>query len=226
MRQILAILLLISITQNIDAQIKIDGPKEGIIGYRTKAKLQIDVDDPKIACFPSNDDWVAMQDFAGNKFIDFVPGKKSLAKNEKSKLFTFVVAGNKNNKTYLEIWEVTIRPDEDQPQPQPQPQPTNPLYDKLLAAYMVSPSAVSKINLITVYEKWLRDIDENKFSSFKTANDSRAALLQTLLQPDELRPLRDAIQAHYSLTLGNTGYNKDKLMTLTKDIIDVLKRIP
>lgn len=209
-------------------QVKIEGPKEGTVGYRTKAKLTLDVDDPKIVCFPANDDWMAIQDFAGNKYIDFVPGRKFLG-GEGTKLVTFVVAGNKAGKTYLETWEVVIKPDEDVvplPKPKPIPEPDSELYKTLRAVYMVNPNAESKTRLISVYKAF-----QDGLGSYSSNDMAWKALMNItdskMKSHDELRTTRDAVAEHFKKEIGQipTAWDKSKTNKAVSDVIAVLEAI-
>lgn len=112
---LLALLLSASIAgaQNVPTdKIEIEGKHTAAVGYMTKLKIvKLPGDDVKIRCSPANDDWFAGSDFDGNKFVVFVPGLKTLKDKEKSKLFTFTFASNKDKKTLLEIFEVTVTAD-------------------------------------------------------------------------------------------------------------------
>lgn len=208
-------------------QVKIEGPKEGIVGYRTKAKLALNVDDPKIVCFPANDDWMAIQDFAGNKYIDFVPGRKFLSGAE-SKLVTFIVAGNKDGKTFLETWEVTIKPDEEAP---PKPKPDDEitkteLYKTIRAVYMVNPNSDAKTRLISVYKAF-----QDGLSAY-TSNDMAWKALVTITDSkmkshDELRTTRDAVAEYFKKEIGQlpTTWDKAKTNKAVADVIAVLEAI-
>lgn len=209
------------------AQIKIDGPKEGTVGYRTIAKLTLDVTDPQIKCFPANNDWIAVQDFSGQKYIDFVPGRKSLAAGEKSKLYTFVVAGNKANKTYLETWEVIISPDGEPPTPDDANRRST-LYKTLLAAYQVAPSGENKAKLIVLLEAHLKDTKDSKYISFREAHEGLKAIAKKYLGDNDLRPLRDAISDYLSTKVSQKGsvWDKDKLVSAMTEIIVAVKALP
>ncbi len=206
-------------------QIKIDGPKEGTVGYMVKIKIvQLEGNDPKIKCIPENPDWFAAKDFDGTAYLIFVPGKKLLNKNEKSKLFTFVLAVNKDNKTHLETHEVTVYPDEDLPSP---PTPDDEiikteLYKTLFAAYKVSPAAESKARLVQIYEVFLEDIKADKFSSFREAD----AVLKKVAANTGLQPVKDKVAEYLVATVGQTGWNKTLLVNSMGRVVACLKKIP
>lgn len=206
-----------------NAQVKVEGPSEGTVGYRVKAKLILDVDDPKVLCVPANDDWLAGQDFAGNKYIDFVPGRKLTTQTT----FTFIVAGNKAGKTYIETWVVVVKPD-GPPAPPPEPEIIKTeLYKSLLAAYKVSPSATAKANLLKVYTAFHGDVDAGKFSTFKEAHDTLKAVTPKFVGTD-LQGVRDAVADYFGSQVGNKGsvYDKDKLSAAVAKVIAALTAIP
>lgn len=238
MRKLLFAIIVLAMPSPALAQIKIEGPREATVGYRTKAKLTLDVQDPKIKCFPSNDDWMGVQDFAGQKYIDFVPGKKLLAKDEKSKLFTFVVAGTKENKTFLETWEVTVYADDDSVIPDPKPKPPVPtpepevrktqLYKDLLAAYQVNPSAQAKTTLIEVYSLYFESVKNNKFTTNREADADLRALTKKYLPNSEIQGVRDVAADYIAANAGikAAAYDKAKLQVAMENIIAALKAIP
>lgn len=215
-------------------QIKIEGEKEATVGYMLKLKLsKLEVDDPQIKCFPDNPDWIATKDFAGQAWIIYVPGKKAIPKGQKSSLFTFVVAGNKGGKTFLETWEVKVKPDEEIPEPTP-PDPTpdpvvsSKLYKDLFATYKVSPDATSKSKLIDlVYSVVLEDIKNDKFSSNKEVHDSLKAVTPKVVQSN-LQGVRDVVADYLVAKAGASGlaYDKSKLIAAFEDVIKALKKVP
>lgn len=211
------------------AQIKIEGPKEGTVGYRTKAKLTLDATDPKIVCFPANDDWMAVQDLSGNKFIDFVPGRKLLG-NEKSKTFTFVAAGHKDKVTFLETWEVVIKADEEvvpppKPKPIPVPVPDSELFEAIRSAYFVSPDAELLTKLISTYSTFLDNVNKGKYSTNKAAHSDLVTITDAKLKANELTSTRDAVSTYLEKTVGKSpsGYNKERLAKALTDVIELLK---
>lgn len=225
MKNLLTLVVLLAFSNPCFAQIKVEGPKEGTVGYRVKAKLSADVTDMKLKCFPANDDWMGVVDFEGQKWIDFVPGKKLLAPGEKSKLFTFVVAGNKANKTYLETWEVVVLPDgEVAPVPVPVPTPDSPLMKDLKAAYLVFPNAASKAKLITVYEKLAADAP--KLTSFKQAADQLSRETPLAIGMD-LQPVRDVVADYLVTNVGRQGsaWNQETLVAALRRVITCLQAL-
>ena len=241
-KQLFAVIVaVLAFASTASAQIKIEGPKEATVGYRTKAKLTLDVTDPQIKCFPANDDWMGIQDFAGTKYIDFVPGKKLLGKDAdgkaiKSKLYTFVVAGNKANKTYLETWEVIVYADgEEAPDVPVPPKPPTPdeitktqLYKDMLAAYQVNPSATSKATLLEVYGLYLESVKNDKFMTNREADADLRALTKKYLPNSEIQGVRDTVADYLLANVGKQAatYNKAKLQTAMERVIATLKAIP
>jgi hypothetical protein len=221
-----AIVILLLMPSFAFAQVKIEGPKEGMVGYRIKAKLTLAVDDPKIVCFPANDDWMGIQDFSGNKYIDFVPNKKLLG-DEPSKLYTFVVAGNKAGKTFLETWEVTVKADEDAPLPPPKPKPeVSELYKSIRAVYMVNPDAEAKAKLITVYKQFLNGVEADSYASNSAAHQDLVKLTNSKLT-NELKTTRDVVAAHFQKAVGQRPNEWDKAKTAKAiaEVIAVLEKL-
>lgn len=218
MKYLIVFASLLLLPLNAFSQIKIEGDKNATVGYMLKLKLtQLDVTDPQIKCFPDNPDWIATKDFANQAWIIFVPGKKSIPVGQSSALYTFVIAGNKENKTYLETFEVIVRSDESEPAPSPNP---SELFKDLKAAYLVSPDEEGKAQLIKVYEAFLQDIINDKFKSFKEAGDSLAEVA-----PKRLQKVKDVVANYFVKNVGQSGWNKDKLSTAVTEVITALKKL-
>lgn len=228
MKNFLTLVVLLAFGSPAFAQIKVDGPKEGTVGYRVKAKLTADVTDLKLKCFPANEDWMGVVDFEGQKWIDFVPGKKILGDAGQPKLFTFVIAGNKANKTYLEAWEVVINPDgEVIPPPKPPgptPAPDSQLMKDLKAAYLVSPNEASKAKLIGVYTKLIADAPQ--FKSFKEAAASLSAATPAAIGTD-LQSVRDVVADYLVTNVGRQGsaWNQETLVAALRRVITCLQAL-
>lgn len=217
-----------------NAQLSIDGPKTGTMGYRSKAKLQIDVNDPKLTCAPANDDWMAVQDFTGQKYIDFVPGKALLMGPDgkfQSRLFTFTVAGNKENKTYLQTWEILITPDSDvvptpvpTPVPVPVPTPNSDLDNAIQSSYLVSPDATALSRLTDVYIDFKAQVDANKFANNKDAHtylQSKSAPIGTALQG-----VRNTVTLHFAAAAPReTQWDQAKLSAAIGRVIVSLNKL-
>jgi hypothetical protein len=225
----LSFVFLLAFVTNASAQIKIEGEKQATVGYMLKLKLtQLAVDDPQIKCFPDNPDWIATKDFAGQAWIIYVPGKKAVPAGQTQVLYTFVVAGSKGGKTFLETHEVVVKADEDSPVvpvPDPNDITKSALYKDLFAAYKVSPDADSKSKLIAVYEVFLEDVKSGKFTSFKEAGDSLAKVTPKALGTN-LQKVRDAVGDYFIEAVGQQGWNQAKLSTAVTQVIAVLKKIP
>lgn len=222
MRYILTTVALLAFGSIGTAQIKVEGPKEGTVGYRVKAKLTVDASDFKLKCFPANDDWMGVVDFEGNKWIDFVPGKKILGPTNQPKLFTFVVAGNKGGKTFLETWEVTIGPDGEVVPPPPAP--NDQLLKDLKAAYLVFPNADAKTKLIGVYSKLATDAP--KFKNFKEAADQLSKETPAAIGSD-LQPVRDVVAEYLVTNVGRQGsaWNQETLVAALRRVITCLQAL-
>lgn len=232
MRTTITAFVLLAFSSPAFGQIKVEGPKEGTVGYRVKAKLTVDVSDMKLKCFPANDDWMGVTDFEGQKWIDFVPGKKILGKEQQPKLFTFVVAGNKAGKTYLETWEVTVSPDGEVVPPAPVPvppgpEPTDELYKTLRAAYMVNPAAAAKPKLIGVYEQLSAQASKDSFKNFREAGEWLSKATPLAVGTD-LQPVRDAVAEYLVANVSRQGsaWDKNLLVAALRRVIDSLKAIP
>lgn len=227
MRKLLAFAFLCVFAFDANAQIKIDGPKEATTGYRVKAKLTLDVTDPQIKCFPANDDWYAVQDLSGAKFIDFVPGRKSVPEGQSQQLYTFVVAGNKANKTYLELWEVVVKPDGEVIPPAPKPKPIPPdeqtqLYKDMFAAYKVFPSASGLKFHREKYAEFLAEVKADKYTSAAAAGN---ALADKFKASSDLKGVREVVTDYLQKNAGNT-WNKTKVVDAMTNIVKEINAIP
>lgn len=226
MRYILVFLIAIFANTPLFAQIKIEGEHNATVGYMLKLKLsQLDVSDPQIKCFPDNPDWLATKDFAGQAWIIYVPGKKSIPAGQKSQLYTFVIAGSKTNKTYLETFEVIVRSDDDEIVP-PKPVDTQ-LQKDLLAVYKVAPDAIAKAKLLAVYSTFLKEIKDNKFLSNREAALSLSGATQSTMK-NALSGVRDVVAAYLEANLGRqaVAYDKEKLIVTVQAVIDALSKVP
>lgn len=217
-------------------QIKIEGDKTATVGYMVKLKLTLDVDDPQIKAFPENADWFAGKDLSGQTYIIYVPGRKTVPAGQLSQLVTFVVAGNKTGKTYLVTQEITVIPDTDVPVPTPTPTPDESikqtkLYKNQQAAYMVSPDANAKADLIKVYQGFLDDIKGDKFKNHGEATDALASVTKKLVDGGsttrKLGAVRDVDAAYMVSKVGNSrsAWQKDKLAAAVQDIINSLNKV-
>ncbi len=221
------VLLTTAFANSLFAQITVTGPKEATVGYMLKLKLDLQVDDPQIKCFPENDDWLATKDFSGQSWIIYVPGKKSLQKTESSKLITFVIAGNKDKKTFLATHEVTVKRDEDEPIPVPPDDSITKteLYKKLHAAFMVEPSNVLKTKLSGVYEE-----AASKAGTFRSYAEANKFLADTtpMRVGTAMQPLRDAVGDYLISVLGQKGsaWDKDKFVEAMTKVIACIKKFP
>lgn len=228
MKYLIPFLLICFSNTPLFAQIKIEGEHSATVGYMLKLKLaQLDVSDPQIKCFPDNPDWLATKDFAGQAWIIYVPGKRSIPAGQKSQLYTFVIAGSSKTpgKTYLETFEVVVRGEEDDTPPLP-PAPTQ-LSRDLLAAYKVAPDAIAKAKLLSVYSAFLKDVKDNKFLSNKEASLSLANVTNKTVG-NGIPNVRDVVAKYLEDNLGRqaVAYDKEKLIGTMSAVIDALSKIP
>lgn len=216
----------------VTAQIKVDGPKEGTVGYRVKAKLTLDVADPIIKCIPANDDWYAVQDLAGNKFIDFVPGRSSIPDGQDTQTYTFIVAGSLipkapavgPTKTCVEIYTVIVKHDTDYVPPTPGPKPapqSSQLYKDILAAYKVSPNASALTLLRTNFAEFQKECETDKYTSASVAGKALADKFKN----KDLQSVRDVITTYLGATAGNT-WNKAKVVAALTEINRAISAVP
>lgn len=220
--------LLLSFCSLSTAQVKIEGPKEATVGYRAKAKVILgDATDVKVRCIPANDDWMLIQDWEGNKFIDFVPGKKAVLGS-----YTFIIAANKENKTFLETWETVVKQDSPlPPEPGPTPEPTDirntELYGKLLASYQVFPDEAAKAKLISAYEQFANFVDQDKFANFKEAEQYLASATPQVMG-SSLKQVRDTVADYLATNVGRqaTAWDKSKLLKAMNNVTLCLKALP
>ena len=218
---VVALVILLSSTSAF-AQVKIDGPKEAFVGSRIKAKLTLDVTDPIIKCLPENADWYAVQDLAGNRFIDFVPTKASIPDGTDSQVYTFVVAGTKDAKTFLETYTVSVKHDPDcSPGPKPPSITDTQLYKDVLAAYKVNPNASALTLLRQNFIAFTNEVKADQYSSASVAGQSLASKFHN----KDLQSCRDVISTYLGQNAGNT-WNKPKLVTALDTINKVLAAIP
>ena len=83
-------------------QIKAEGPI--YVEPGELCRIQIDgldaLNDPKIKCFPENQSWEAIRRLDGSPTVLFYTKKEGS--------YTFVIAGNKDNKTVLTVHQVIV----------------------------------------------------------------------------------------------------------------------
>lgn len=224
MRFLISAFILILATSGLQAQIKIEGPKQVSVGTMVKLKLtQFTVDDPQFKSSPANDDdWIAVRDFEGNAWIIYTPSRKSLG-TAKSLTTTFIISGSKAGKTYLETFEVTATSDGSAPDPVK----PDELFNDLRAKYLTSPSVEAKLALIGLLQTFADDIKADKFASNKEAHEALKVVGKKYLGTN-IQPLRDAIGDYFVTKAGTSGaqFNKEKLSTAVNDVIVAVKKIP
>lgn len=166
------------------APVKMTGP--AVVEPGELARISIDgikgLNDPKIACIPENDSWEAMQKLNGDPVL--------LLFTKKPGLYTFIVAGNKDNITYFATFQVLVGKG-----PTPGPSPDVPVEgkytSKLKSAYLVSPNNTSLGKLITVYQSMANNA--NSMTSYKQAVDALALATKGAIGDLDLRGVRDAV---------------------------------
>jgi quinol monooxygenase YgiN len=184
-----------------------------------------DLNDPKFQCVPPNDKWVAVKSFDNQAMIIFstkTPGT-----------YTFGLAGNKDNKTYLILKQVIVGvlPEPLPPNPPPPVPPTpNPggKYTTILSApYMVSPDNDSLIKLISVYKSMAAQA-----KSISNYSQMMAALVastkDTLTSETKLRGVRDAVADILQNDLANRNsiaYDAAKTEAIFNELANSLKAL-
>jgi hypothetical protein len=151
------------------------------------------LNDPKITCIPENSSWKAMQELNGDPVL--------LLFTKKSGLYTFIVAGNKDNLTYFATFQVQVGKS-----PVPGPQPPDPSvsgkYTKqLTSVYLVSPNNTSLSKLISVYQAMASN--SGSVVNYKQMNDALATATKSAIGDLDLRGLRDAVALILQSDLAN-----------------------
>lgn len=180
--------------------VKMDGPKQTDVGK--VVRINIDglkgLNDPKMACVPENDAWEAVQKLNGDPLLLFFPDKEGL--------YTFIIAGNKDNKTYFTTFQVQVGKG---PAPGPQPGPTpvpgpvekGKYTDRLRSPYLVSPNNASLLKLIAVYRSMAQN--SGSMTSYKQAQDALAAATKSAIGELDLRNVRDTVADILQADLAN-----------------------
>lgn len=192
--------LFLALPSNIFAAgpVKMSGPANVEPGELARISIEgiKGLNDPKITCIPENDSWEAMQKLNGDPVL--------LLFTKKSGLYTFVVAGNKDNLTYFATFQVQVgkNPGPLPPGPGPDPLPIPGKYtEQLRSAYMVSPNNASLSKLIAVY----KSVASNAGSvvNYKQMNDALAAATKSAIGELDLRGVRDKVADILQADLAN-----------------------
>ena len=209
-------LLIFSLSAN--GQIKLDGPKEAKVGKVVKIKaVELKGLDPKVICVPQNENWMAVKSLDGELAILLFP--------EKSGIYTIFIATNEASKTHTAFHSVNFNGSVP-PSPPDVPIPTE-LYQKLEAAYKVSPDAENLSKLIKVYEEFRSENETNGFKNYAEANLILANTASAFLNDQDLRKVRDEVAVYLQKQVGTNAklYSKPVLTKAMDEIIKVLKAI-
>jgi hypothetical protein len=211
-------------------QVKIAGPNEGKPNKNVVLTLDVKGNDMKVQTFFNGEDKVPEGSVLTLKNLQDQP--IILLNTEQEGIFTFVVVVNIDNKTQLSSHVVKIgnaKPipppppvDPDKPNPKP-PAPANSLAADLALAYSKAQDATKLPMLIGIFEEVSR-------MNYRSYDDMELVLRSTAekyLQPNDLRPLRDAISSYLLKTLGDDTRKRtiDKGKAAYMDVITALKTI-
>lgn len=213
------ILLLFGLINNvtINAQEKEKFAEPGNL-IKIKINNFSDLNDPKFRCFPENDSWEAVRTFDNQVIIIFSTNVKGT--------YTFVLAGNKDNKTILSIYTIIIGP---KPGPEPNPSPPEPIiegkYTKdLRPIYLTSPDNKSLLKLIEIYS--LLANKTNNITSYKQLSEVLAQTTKEILGETSLINLRDKVALILQTDLANrnaTVYDPEKAKLIFIELAKSLK---
>lgn len=169
-----------------EGPIRFEGPQTIEVGEL--ARINIDgikgLNDPKIKCIPENSSWEAVQRLDGSPVIVFF--------TKKAGLYTFIVAGNKDSKTYFESFQVQVgaAPEPLPPPPPPPPPSVAGKYTKRLTSpYMVNPDNSSLLKLIGIYQSVAGRAGE--VQTYKQLETALAKATGEALGQTALRGVRD-----------------------------------
>lgn len=203
-------------------QIKMDGPRQ--IETGELARINIDgikgLHDPKLECFPKNDSWEAVQRLDGSPVILFYTKKEGI--------YTFIVAGNKDNKTYFEIFQIQVGKTPN-PGPGPSPPPPGPegkYTQRLRSFYLVNPDENGLTKLIGVYRAMASQ--SNQISSYKQMNEALALATKAAIGDISLRGVRDEVALILQSDLANrnsTAYNAAATANIFNELVKSLEGV-
>ncbi len=199
----------------------------------TLTKLSIDgidgLNDPKIECSPTSHNWTAVRDFFNkNPVILFMP-----TSDDTGKTFNFVVAGNKDSKTFLTIHVITVEgvvppgpePKPPGPEPGPEPKPPGGKYtEELKSAYLVNPDAQSLAKLIGVYEAMSNH--SGMFTNYRIMWETLIKSTAEAVGPNKLTAVRDKVALILQRDLADRAsdaYDPKLAAKVFKDLADSLK---
>jgi hypothetical protein len=173
--------------------ISVTGPRQTEVGHIVR--INIDglkgLNDPKIACVPTNDNWEAVQKLNGDPMLLFFPDQEGL--------YTFIMAGNKDNKTVFSTFQVQVgkpAPKPPGPGPGPDPKPPEPVVngkytDQLRSPYLVSPNNASLSKLIAVYKSMAQN--SGSLVNYRQMADALASATKAAIGELDLRAVRDKV---------------------------------
>jgi len=200
------------------AQIKMEGPKQ--IEAGELARINIDgikgLNDPKIECFPKNDSWEAVQRLDGSPVIIFYTKKEGI--------YTFIVAGNKENKTYFVIFQIQVGkavPVPDVPTPGP-----GKYTQRLRSLYLVNPDEAGLTKLVSVYKSMAAQ--SAQITSYKQMNDALALATKGAIGDITLRGVRDEVALILQTDLANRNsmtYNATATSTIFLELAKSLSAL-
>lgn len=179
----------------LNGQIKLDGPVQVEPGEL--AQIKIDgikgLNDPKVDCFPKNSSWAAVKLLDDSPIIMFSTKKEGL--------YTFVVAGNKDNKTYFEVIQVQVGKATPNPGPGPKPPDLGKYTQRLTPQYMVFPDNASLTKLVAVYQSIANR--SSSVTSYKQLNEALAQATKVAIGDSALRGVRDEVALILQSDLAN-----------------------
>lgn len=175
--------------------VKMSGPTNVEVGELARISIEgiKDLNDPKITCIPENDSWEAMQKLNGDPVL--------LLFTKKSGLYTFIVAGNKDNLTYFATFQVQVGPVTPPGPVPPVPGPVGKYTEQLRSAYTVSPNNASLSKLIAVYKSMASN--SANITNYKQMNDALATATKSAIGDLDLRGVRDKVASILQEDLAN-----------------------
>jgi hypothetical protein len=198
LNKLVQIVILFLCNSSLFGQPKFDGPRQ--IEPGELARISIEgikgLNDPKIDCVPKNDSWEAMQRLDGSPVILFYTRKEGT--------YTFIVVGNKDNKTYFDVFTVIVgKPLPPGPTPGP---PDGKYTSQLRSQYLVSPDNTSLIKLIAVYQSMGNRAAQ--VENYKQLSDALASATKTAIGEVTLRGVRDSVALILQNDLANRNATK------------------